>query len=97
IVKPTIKDTLSVLNDINIELNMSDNTEMHESTVDVTDSAGNVVFTDNPYVHELQNYTYKSSFKIASIDRVRLYTMKVTLADHSDNIETQTVSFFMKP
>ncbi len=95
--KPISTDTFSVYNDIKLDIDMSDNTDLHESTVVVTDSMGNNIFTDNPYVHEQNNFKFQKNFKIASIDYLKKYTLTVTVSDHSDNIQSQSVSFWVKP
>jgi hypothetical protein len=95
--KPISTDTFSVYNDIKLDIDMSDNTDLHESTVVVTDSMGNNIFTDNPYVHEQNNFKFQKNFKIASIDYLKKYTLTVTASDHSDNIQSQSVSFWVKP
>jgi hypothetical protein len=95
--KPISTDTFSVYNDIKLDIDMSDNTDLHESTLVVTDSMGNNIFTDNPYVHEQNNFKFQKNFKIASIDYLKKYTLTVTASDHSDNIQSQSVSFWVKP
>lgn len=97
IVHPIASDVFSSKSNINLEINMSDNEDMHECTVSVKDSIGNVVFSDAPIVHELPSLNYKQSFKLDSLTYEKTYTLLVTVSDHHDNIGTNSVSFKVKP
>lgn len=97
--EPAVGDilTLSVDPEVHIEIDVSDETSLHEMSVEVKDAAGNIIFSDAPTVHDLKNYSYHEHFEPAGIAAETDMTLTVSVSDHADHEVTAAVSFKVKP
>lgn len=81
------------LGEIQITINVTDES-LHEMSVKVTkDSDGSVVYEDSPEVHDLTSIDFSEHFTPPGVSGVTNMTLTVVVEDHGSNIVTKTVHF----
>jgi hypothetical protein len=83
--------------EVHIEFTVTDETSLHELSVEVKDASGAVIYTDAPSVHDLKLLDYHEHFEPTGITGEVSMTLTVTAEDHGANVTTQTVNFKVKP
>jgi hypothetical protein len=98
IAEPTANDTISLAStdSIHIEFTASDNEELHEVSVSVTNSAGSSFLSGTEDVDNAV-YAYHKHFLPTGITSPTPFTLRVDASDHSGNEESKTVTFIVVP
>jgi hypothetical protein len=98
IAEPALNDTISIASEdsIHIEFSASDNDELHEVKVDITDEGGTNVFSRSADV-DAKTYSFHEHFHPAAITGISMFTLKVEASDHHSNSESKTLTFYLKP
>ncbi|MCB9252148.1 MAG: DUF4625 domain-containing protein [Flavobacteriales bacterium] len=96
--EPMLNDTISLASEdsIHIMLSVSDNDELHEVAVNITNDAGTNVFSKKSDV-DAKTFTFHDHFHPHGITNVTLFTLKVEASDHNSNEEEKSIKFFVKP
>jgi hypothetical protein len=96
--EPMMNDTISLAleDSIHIEFSVSDNDELHEVSVNITNSGGTNVYTNSEHV-DASVYSFHEHFHPTGITGVAPFTLKIDASDHTENAESKTVTFYVKP
>lgn len=96
--EPTANDTISLSSSdsVHVEFTASDNEELHEVSVSVTNSAGTSFLSDTEDVDK-SVYAYHKHFLPTGITSPTPFTLTVAASDHSGNEESKTVTFIVVP
>jgi hypothetical protein len=96
--EPMANDTISLTesDSIHVEFTASDNEELHEVNVSVTNASGQSVFSSNEDVDK-PVYSYHEHFVPSGITGITQFTLRVDASDHSGNEESKTLTFFVTP
>ncbi len=95
--EPLMNDTISlaVEDSIHIQFSASDNDELHEVAVNITNSAGTNVYTNSADV-DAKTYSFHQHFHPTGITSVTPFTLKIDASDHNSNAESKTLTFYVK-
>lgn len=96
--EPTAGDTLSmsVEDSVHIQFYATDNDELHEVAVNITDINGTNVYSTLDDV-DATAYSYHEHFFPGVVSSVVRYTILFQASDHSGNIASDTRIFYVKP
>lgn len=95
--KPTSNDTITLsTQDVMIDFVASDNDEIHDIIVTVTDTTGNRFYYKK--IHDdVESYSFTDNFNPKVIMQLNPMVLKIEVNDHSSNQESKTLNFFVKP
>jgi hypothetical protein len=98
IAEPGSGDTFNLAADkkVHLKFNVTDNDEIHEIMVYVTNPANTIIYADTQSVHAA-SYQYHEHFEPSGITAITAMKLKVTVSDHNENAATQNVTFYVKP
>lgn len=98
VAEPLANDTISLAQsgEIHIEFTAVDNDELHEITVNVTNESGTNLYTKTVDA-DVETYNFHEHFTPTGITTVTPLTLKIDVSDHSANVSSQTVAFYVKP
>jgi hypothetical protein len=94
--EPMMNDTISIASDVHIEFNVSDNDNLHDVAVNVTNAIGTNIFSKSAHV-DAKTYNFHDHFTPSGITGVTPLTLKIDASDHSSNSDSKTVTFYVKP
>ncbi len=96
--EPMMNDTfsLAVEDSVHIEFSASDNDELHDVAVNITNAAGTNVYSSLDDV-DAKTFAYHEHFHPTGITTVTPFTLKIDASDHNSNSESKTVIFYVKP
>ena len=95
--EPVMNDTIVLASGgaVHIEFSLSDNDELHEVDVNVTNGGTNI-FTQSAHI-DASTYTFHEHFEPAGITSLTPLTLQIDFSDHSANADSKTVTFYVKP
>ena len=98
LMEPLMNDTISLTTDpsVHIEFSVTDNDELHDVDVNVTNAGGTNLFTNSTHV-DASTFTFHEHFDPTGITSVTQLTLKIDATDHHSNTESKTVTFYVKP
>ncbi len=73
----------------------SDDVDLHEAIVELSDEGGNIVFADYPYVHGKQTFSYNKKIKIAVVAK-QSFGIRIRVEDHDGGSAEVLSVFFME-
>ena len=96
--EPMMNDTISlaVEDSVHIQFSASDNDELHDVAVNITNSGGTNVYTNSADV-DAKTYSFHQHFHPTGIIGVTQFTLKIDASDHNANADSKTVTFYVKP
>ncbi|HMG17014.1 MAG TPA: hypothetical protein VK590_16265 [Saprospiraceae bacterium] len=90
-------DTVNVtIDSVHVEFHVTDNVELHEVKVVITNSNGDVLYQYSQDVDQ-PSFQYHSHYIPTGTVGVIPLKMKVTASDHSGNEGEQTLDFYITP
>ena len=90
-------DTVNVTTDsVHVEFHVTDNVELHEVKVEITNAKDSIVYQDSQDVDMPSLQYHKHYIPKGTVGVVPL-TLKVTASDHSGNEAEQIIGFYIKP
>ncbi len=96
VLKPTTGDTINLNTDsVKILLTAEDNIDLHELNIKITNGS-TTVLDESPVVHAQKIYTFAKIILPQNITGTTALTLTATATDHSENVGTKTVNFFVK-
>lgn len=98
IVEPTQGDTQSLSKDpeVHIEFTASDNDEIHEVSVNLTNSADSLIYINSKDVDNTV-YSFHEHIVPTGIKSLTKLTLKIEASDHHSNTASKTLQFYIKP
>ena len=91
VLAPLVDDQFTSGQEIRIKGNASDDANLHALTIKITnDKTGAVLFSSEPYVHDLKTYTFNVTWKAAVSDWTDA-TVTVIAENHDEIITTKTI------
>ncbi|MBL0332919.1 MAG: hypothetical protein IPP08_04540 [Chlorobiota bacterium] len=97
ILKPFANDTLKTTSDsINIKFTARDNAELHEIGFKITNAKGETVLSDEIHV-DTSYFSYDKKFKLNGITTITSLNLECSASDHSNNVQTISTFFYVKP
>jgi hypothetical protein len=97
IIEPAANDSFPGNGDsVHVELYISDNDELHEVTMKITNPADSIVFSDSAHLDQ-SSFSYHRHYYPSGISATTAMKLSVSASDHHGNVDTKSLTFYLKP
>ncbi len=97
ITTPQSNSTITLGTDsLHFEITATDDEQLHEFTVKLSNITGTAYFTESPLVHGKKFYSYHKHYNPSGISGTVALSLEVLVRDLAGNEEKQTISFSVK-